>query len=99
MLGLKTQESYKFLNFMEIVQQKAKDFDSIFFLDAGDGNDFIFNDIEGENLTGWLIPNTKINEFRTVWELDNVDDKWVEFFCFVIWKQENSKLTVSFEFV
>ena len=40
MLGLRTQETNKFILFFELVQEKAKEKESVFFLDSGDGNEF-----------------------------------------------------------
>lgn len=99
MLGLRTQETKKFENFILLVQNKAKEKDCVFFLDAGDGREFSTNDIEGEDLTGWLIPTSKISEFTPIWKADNVDDDWINFFCFVVWKQNDDELTVEFKFM
>ena len=97
MLGLKTQETKKFEKFMELVQKTAADEDKVFFLDAGDGNEFETDEMEGEELTGWLIPSSKVDAFTSVWEADEVDDDWIDFFVFVEWTKSNDKITVRFE--
>ena len=40
MQGLRKQESAKFNNFFAVIQAEAKKQGSVFFADAGDGNDF-----------------------------------------------------------
>ncbi|MEE0264134.1 MAG: hypothetical protein UD936_00755 [Acutalibacteraceae bacterium] len=99
MLGLRTQESKKFENFIELVQNKASEENCIFFVDAGDGRDFDTDEMEGEDLSGWLIPVSKASEFTPIWKTNDVNDDWTDFFCFAIWKQVGNKLTVSFEFM
>lgn len=97
MLGLKTQETKKFENFIELIQKEAAKKEEVFFLDSGDGRDFELKDMEGEDLTGWLIPSSKVDEFKTVWEKDEVDDEWIDFLVFVSWENEGNKITVTFK--
>lgn len=98
MLGLKTQESNKFIEFMKIVQDEARKHNSIFFLDSGDGRDFETDHVEGEDLQGWLIPENKADAFKAIWEAGNADDDWVGFFCFATWENSNGNITVQFDF-
>ncbi|MBR5583707.1 MAG: hypothetical protein IKW21_04185 [Lachnospiraceae bacterium] len=97
MLGLRTQESKKFEKFMKLVQAEAKKTEKVFFLDTGDGHDFETDELEGEDLAGWLIPSSKVIEFKEVWEKDSVDDEWSDFYMFAVWKNENNKIVISFE--
>ena len=71
--------------------------EKVFFLDAGDGRDFETNDMEGEDLTGWLIPSSKVDEFKIVWEKDEADDDWIDFFTFVSWQKKDGRITVTFK--
>ena len=43
----------------------------MFFAFAGEGNDIIFPGIEGEDMTGWLIPHEYVEEFEHVWNKDH----------------------------
>ena len=97
MLGLRTQETNKFEKFIELIQNEATKKEKVFFLDAGDGRDFETNDMEGEDLTGWLIPLSKVDEFKKVWEKAEVDDDWIDFFIFVSWKKKGSRITITFK--
>ena len=97
MLGLKTQETKKFEKFIELIQNEDAKKEKVFFLDAGDGRDFETNDMEGEDLTGWLIPSSKVDEFKIVWEKDEADDDWIDFFTFVSWQKKDGRITVTFK--
>lgn len=96
MLGLRTQETKKFINFMELIQKEAEKEDKVFFLEAGDGNEFETEEMEGEELTGWLIPSDKVEEFKSIWENEEIDDEWIDFFTFVDWEESNGEIKVSF---
>lgn len=96
MLGLKKRESSKFEKFFGIVQETAQKAGCVFFLDAGDGNDFETEDLEGEDLMGWLIPEDKVSEFTLVWKEDSITDDWTEFFVWAVWNNEQNP-TIKFE--
>lgn len=99
MVGLRTQEDSKFLNFWEIVQKSANSIGKVFFLDCGEGNCFEDNNIECENLTGWLIDIQKANEFEKVFNSDeHINDKWSDFLAFASWKKDSkNNIKVTFE--
>lgn len=85
MRGLRTQESSKFEAFFSIVQDVAGKDGKVFFLDAGDGNEFDNNDMEGENMFGWLVPEDKADkfeeEFQDFADLSEWDDFYVSASC------------------
>ena len=64
MLGLRTVESQSFLNYFKLVQAKASEYDKVFFLDFGQGEDLIIGDMEVDTLFGWLIPKENVDEFN-----------------------------------
>ena len=96
MKGLKTRESSKFERFFGIVQTTAALLDAVFFLEAGDGRDFVTETLEGEDLQGWLIPKEKEEEFFKVWDKDEVGEEWDDFFGFAIWEQDKDAVKVKF---
>ena len=50
------------------------------FLDCGEGNCFEDDNIECENLTGWLIDIDKSNEFEVIFKsFSNIDDVWDDY--------------------
>lgn len=95
MRGLRGQESTKFNKFFDIVQDAAKKQGCIFFADAGDGHDFETDKLEGEDLSGWLIPKEKILDFEPLWEKDDVSDDWSNFFGFAVWENADNP-TIKF---
>lgn len=97
MLGLKTQETDKFIKFFEIVQKEAQKQGAVFFLDAGDGRDIETSEIEGEDLTGWLVPFSDVERFTSIWEKGEVDDEWFDCFVFAIWEMNNDEISIVFE--
>lgn len=100
MVGLRTQESTKFLKFWEIVQQSANSLGKTFFLDCGEGNLFSDNEIECENLSGWLIDNDKVSEFEKEFlSKKNIDEKWTDCVVFADWEKNGNVISVSFDFL
>lgn len=97
MRGLKTHESDKFNVFFALIQDEAKKHNAVFFAHAGDGNDFESPTMEGENVMGWLVPNDKVKEFEPLWKADEVDDNWVDFFTWAVWRDENGEIKIAFE--
>ncbi len=68
MRGLKHPESEKFENFFTLIQSKMSISNAVFFLDAGEGtNEFETDCMEGEDLIGWVIPQSMADEFEAKW--------------------------------
>lgn len=95
MLGLRTQENEKFNTFFAEVQKAAKKQKKVFFLDAGDGNDFSTGEMEGEDLLGWLIPEDQAEEFASEFEEFKEAEHWDDFYVTVDCVMEGS-LIVKF---
>ena len=98
MKGLRTQETSKFRKFFKIVQESAKEKGCVFFLEAGDGRDIETSEFEGEDLSGWLVPIDKANEFEPEWLVDDIDEKWLDYFCFAEWEYQDKVVTIEFKF-
>lgn len=96
MRGLRTQEGEKFEKFFDIVQQKASQSESVFFLDAGEGNDFETETMEGENLRGWLIPKHQAAAFDKLFKDFEIGDEWLDLMCWAEWEQQNDIISVKF---
>lgn len=73
----------------------------IFFLDCGEENCFEDDNIECENLTGWLIDIDKSNEFEVIFKsFSNIDDAWDDYLAFVAWhKNDDNNISVTFEWL
>ena len=96
MRGLKTQEGNKFDKFWTIVSKKALENNKIFFLECGEGREFEMQDMEGEDLRGWLIPVDKADEFEKEWLKDEVGDNWLNFIIWAEWQKVNGNISVEF---
>ncbi len=97
MRGLRTQESEKFNIFFALIQKEAEKKNHIFYADAGDGNDFETEDMEGENMMGWLIPTEKAPEFESLWKKSEVGDEWADFYVWAVWSKEQGNIRIHFE--
>ena len=97
MQGLRTQESDRFRHFFSLVQAEAEKRDAVFFLQAGDGNDYETDDLECEDLMGWLIPKDKIPEFEPIWKAFQVMDDWTDYFQWAEWYVEDGAVHVQFK--
>ena len=101
MRGLRKREDEKFERFFAVVQQAALQRDAVFFADAGEGRDFSNDQMEGENLSGWLIPKQYADEFETLWKNGGtpMDGLWGDCYCFAIWTVITDKPTVTFQVI
>lgn len=97
MQGLRTQENEKFNKFWNLVQHTANKQGKIFFCDCGEGREFFREDMEGEDLRGWLIPLDKSNEFEPEWLKNNVSEEWIDSLCWAEWKATDNMITVEFK--
>lgn len=96
MLGLRTNESDKFIRFFEIVQVAAQKQGCVYYLDAGDGRDFENDEYEGEDLMGWLIPLEEVHKFEKEWNRGDVSDEWSRFYMWAVWSVPDNP-TIKFE--
>ena len=103
MRGLKGagSDDVKFLRFFETVQQEAVNQRGVFFACAGDGRDLVLPDLEGEDLSGWLIPMEMAGVFEKEWDISNTESflwKWSDFFCFAVWELDSeNRIRIHFE--
>lgn len=96
MRGLRTQEGVKFIEFFKLVQLEAQKANSVFFLDCGEGNDFVDGNMEGEDLRGWLIPDELADEFEKQWMNGNPGDEWENRITWATWSGGVPKLKITF---
>lgn len=102
MLGLKTQESKKFNRFWQLIQEAAGKYNCTFFGFAGEGRDFITDEMEREDFSGWLVPSEDAAAFETLWAepLESTEKLEKAFptarFVFAIWKKRDEDVSVEF---
>lgn len=100
MRGLRWPENERFERFFSVIQQAAQEKHAVFFVFAGEGHTFTTSNMEGEDLSGWLIPDEKATEFERQWQQNNslaALQEWVDYFVWAVWSFESGTLLVQFE--
>lgn len=97
MLGLRTQENKEFISYFELVQQRAKNINSVFFLDFGQCDDVRFKNMELDRLFGWLIPKRYVYQFNNDFENNDIDEKWDKYCMWAIPEVVNDRVYVHFK--
>lgn len=95
--GLRTEEDEKFLVFFKIVQETAEKEGKVFFLNVGEGNEIKTDELEGEDLYGWLIPTELADQFEKEWMKRSVGEEWEQFEVFEEWTKTENGLEIKFE--
>ena len=97
MLGLRTQENDKFINFFSIVQSEANNMGKIFFMDFGQCDDIAFEDMEIDRLFGWLIPEDEYIVFDKLFLTNQISEKWDKYCTWVTPEIVDGKLKIRFD--
>jgi hypothetical protein len=94
--GLKYEndmQDKKFVRFFDTVQAEARKQNRVFFIDTGEGNEIVTENINCEDLSGWLIPPEDIAEFEPQWANERawhtIDDRFHESFVFARWSMSD----------
>lgn len=90
----------RFLAYFSIVQEAAADLGCAFFLFCGEDHDLITDEIDCQDLTGWLVPSDKVADFEPIWKADNWKDltaEQVDFMVTAIWSGVPGEISVVFE--
>ena len=97
MRELRTHENNKFKRFFSHVREAAAKRNSIFFVDSGEGREIITDELEGEDLFGWLVPDDKVEEFEKDFKAGEVPEKWIDLCCFAIWERKGDSISIKFK--
>lgn len=84
--------------FFDLVQKAAKEQGARFFISSGEGRELETGQLEGEDLSGWLVPLNKANDFFNDLRNDEAEAaaKWGEFFTFAEWAQHGDSVSIAF---
>ncbi len=84
--------------FFSLIQVAANEAGAKFFMDSGEGRPIITDDLDGEDFSGWLIPQALTAEFEQSWKngTQNDDSKWDEFFTFAEWEKNGERVIIRF---
>ena len=92
----------RFLRFFSIVQDAASRMGRVFFLDCGEDHDLITDEIDCEDLSGWLVREEDVGEFEPAWaELrwGDIPDRFTADMVVARWSGTCPEdITVSFDF-
>lgn len=92
----KQEKEQKFNRFWEVVQNTAFQQGKKFFMECGEGREFFLEDMEGEDLRGWLIPLELSEVFEPEWMQNDISDKWIDNIFWAEWENTNGVITVKF---
>ena len=84
----------KSANFTAILKEAANAHECVFFEDSGEDNWLETDTLFLENVSGWLVPIERQNEFLAS---DRNDDKWDSFFVFAEWHKNSEDIKINFK--
>ena len=99
MIGLRTNEDLKFIEFFKIVQYKAEKSGCVFFLDSGMGRDIETEEYEGEFFQGWLVPSELKCDFLSDYISFKPLEKWDDYYSFALWDLVGAELKIRFKYL
>ena len=96
MRGLREKESQGFEKYFDLIQDEAWKKDCVFFMDGKEGRPFSNGEMEGENLSGWLVPKKKARAFEKDYLAEEIDLEWDSAYHFALWSEKDGKISVRF---
>ena len=97
MRELRTQENERFERFFAFVRSAAAAQDAIFFVDCGEGRELVTEELDGEDLSGWLIPQQDADGFQTEFDSGDVSGQWDDFMRIAVWSQSGKEIQIQFK--
>lgn len=72
------------MRFFGIVQDAAKKLGKVFFLWTEENNPLMTDELDGGDLSGWLVDAADAERFDTIWResIDDIPDELDDTFCF-----------------
>lgn len=59
------------LNFFSIVQEAASALGKVFYFWSFEGNDLFTDGLDGGDMSGWLVPPERADEFEAAWKVSD----------------------------
>lgn len=90
----------RFVRFFNIIQAHAEKKGCVFFSWAGEGHEIITDELDGEDMSGWLVKKSEADEFEAQWRKDrnNVDERFARDMCVAEWSRAGEGIAISFRF-
>lgn len=79
------------MRFFGIVQTAAHALGKVFFFWSHEGNDFVTDQLDGGDMSGWLVPMERAEEFDRIWKrsVDDLPDELADTFCIARWTADD----------
>lgn len=88
-------------NYWDLIVKEAKWKGGEFFFYTEEGRELTLPNMECEDISGWLIPNSLAEEFRNEFaekDADEIDPKWNKYFKKAVWDNSSGYgVTIKFE--
>jgi len=81
-------------NYTALLLEAAKALDCVFFDDCGEGHGLETDTVFYEDVSGWLIPIERRNEFEST--PDKRNGMWDDFFVFAEWRKDGDDIKIDF---
>lgn len=97
---LRDAKDEKFMRFFEIVQDAARKLGKVFFLWTEENNPLMTDELDGGDLSGWLVDESDAERFDAIWResVDDIPDELDDTFCFAKWSMDDSGgISIRFE--
>ena len=95
-----TEDDRQRLNFFSIVQDAAAEQGKIFYFWSYEGNDILTTELDGGDMSGWLVPPEKADEFEAAWKVSDqfIPDELYEGFVIARWSESSvGNIQITFE--
>ena len=88
----------RFMRFFEVVQDAAKRSGKVFFLNADEGHELVTDEMDGEDLSGWLIAPQDVPTFEPIWRENpsELPDDFLDCMCMAEWSAHGSDIRIGF---
>lgn len=89
-----------FMRYFSLVQDAAREQGCVFFVDCGEGHDLITDEIDCQDLSGWLVPADAVADFEPMWrseDWDELTNEQDDFMVTAVWSGTPENISVRFE--
>ena len=95
-----TEDDRQRLNYFSIVQDAAAEQGKIFYFWSYEGNDILTTELDGGDMSGWLVPPEKADEFEAAWKVSDqfIPDDLYDGFVIARWTESpDGSISIAFE--
>ena len=100
-LGLrfkKDADDARFVRFFNIVQDAARAQGKVFFLWCDEGNEIITDELDGGDMSGWLVDEADADRFDRIWRKSTQDIPGEFEFVIARWhERQDGSIGIEFE--